>query len=186
MKSFRTITEYVFLSSILLLSCIFLILGIKHKLFKIIFNLDNLNIFVKKNLSIIVITLIYSFFVSINSYLLNLTFTDCPRYDKEPEHKWFKQNITTQIIDILISFVTIVIIKYWTYTIVSSSIDNINLNNYINIFNIIQQDGETLKKGQISHLFIKQMSMNIPTIFITLLFQKKLRNKIDYLVTILN
>jgi len=84
---------------------------------------NNYSIFLRKNLGIGFTTIIFTIFTVILSICLNKIYIDCPEYEKEPEHPWFKKHISIQIIDILISLSIIVIVKYLLTTIISNSID---------------------------------------------------------------
>ena len=119
-----------------------------------------------------------------NSVITNYIFLDCPEYkEKNPEHKWFKYSLPFQIIDILFSLTIIVLAKYWVAVIVSHSIDKLNDTPYLKFLNVIYNDEQLIKEsGKISHLNIREKSGNVTTAFITLLFQRKLRNKINYLI----
>ena len=98
-----------------------------------------------------------------------------------------KYSIFTQIIVVLISIIIIILGKHWISIIMSNSIDNLNNFKYFKMLNIVYNDEELAKQtSKKTVLNIKAKSGNITTAFITLLFQRKLKNKLNYLVTLIN
>jgi hypothetical protein len=171
---------------ILFICLISLFLGIISKVQKLISEGKG-KYFFRKNLAIAWASLIFTIFTIGSSIITNYLFLDCPEFDKESDHPWFKKSIGIQIIDTLVSLIIIIISKYWISIIVSHSIDKLNDTSYLQFLNIIYNDEELLKQhGKISHLNIREKSGNVTTAFITLLFQRKLRNKINYLIQKLN
>ena len=138
---------------------------------------NNYSIFLRKNLGIGFTTIIFTIFTVILSICLNKIYIDCPEYEKEPEHPWFKKHISIQIIDILISLSIIVIVKYLLTTIISNSIDYFIQKKKYKI-NLLFEEGTD---QNIRLIDIRQKGGNVTTAFITLLFHNKLRNKINYL-----
>ena len=138
---------------------------------------NNYSIFLRKNLGIGFITIVFTIFTVILSICLNKIYIDCPEYEKEPEHPWFKKHISIQIIDILISLCIIVIVKYLLTTIISNSIDYFIQKKKYKI-NLLFEEGTDQK---IRLIDLRQKGGNVTTAFITLLFHNKLRNKINYL-----
>ena len=67
------------------------------------------------------------------------------------------------------------------------SIDNLNNIKYFRFLNVVYND-EQLKRLTVNKPFlnIKAKTGNITTAFITLLFQRKLKNKLNYMVTLIN
>ena len=139
---------------------------------------NNSSLFLRKILGIGLITIVFTIFTVILSICLNKIFINCPEYDNDPEHPWFKKQISIQLIDILISLCIIVIVKYLLTTIISNSIDYFIQNKKYKYINLLFEEGTNHK---IRLIDIRQKGGNVTTAFITLLFHNKLRNKINYL-----
>lgn len=175
-----------FLFVIIFICVISLILGVISKAQRLISESKG-KYFFRKNLAIAWASLIFTIFTIVSSIITNHLFLECPEFEKDPDHPWFKRGVGIQIIDTLFSLIVIIISKYWVSIIVSNSIDRLNDLEYLKFLNIIYNDEELLKQhGKISHLNIREKSGNVTTAFITLLFQRKLRNKINYLIKKLN
>ena len=54
---------------------------------------NNSSLFLRKILGICLITIVFTIFTVILSICLNKIFINCPEYDNDPEHPWFKKQI---------------------------------------------------------------------------------------------
>jgi len=176
----------VFLLFMIIVSLITLVTGLYNKVNSLHQNGD-FYVFFRRNLAIVWVSIIFTIFTVGLAIVTNKLFIDCPEYKENKDHKWFKYSIFTQIIDVLVSIIIIILGKHWISIIMSNSIDNLNNFKYFKMLNIVYNDEELAKQtSKQTVLNIKAKSGNITTAFITLLFQRKLKNKLNYLVTMIN
>ena len=168
-----------FVLFVTLFSFIIIITGFYYKFNKLMIG-NNLALFFRKNLGIAFTTIVFTIFTILISVMLNNLFLDCPDYEKEPEHPWFKKNIMIQITDILISLSLIVILKYFLTTIITNSIEYFINKKSFNYIKYLYTENQSAKE-KVKLLDIRQKGGNVTTAFITLIFQNKLRNKINYM-----
>jgi hypothetical protein len=86
----------------------------------------------------------------------------------------------------MISLILIVICKYLVTVIIANSLEYISKTKYLNFLDRIYIDDSVKANAKTHHLEVREKGGNVTTAFITLLFQNKLRNKITYLVKLLN
>jgi hypothetical protein len=160
--------------------------GINHKFFQLKSD-HEFYLFWRKNLAIAWTSIIFTIFTVIIAVVTNKLFLNCPDYKDEPNHPWFKHSLPLQIMDILLSLIFIILAKFWIGIIMTHSIDNLNNIKYFRFLNVVYND-EQLKRLTVNKPFlnIKAKTGNITTAFITLLFQRKLKNKLNYMVTLIN
>ena len=128
LQNIKNYFAIIFIFIISLFGILILTTGIYYKFTKLRIG-NNATLFLKKNLSIVLITILFTIFTVITSTGLNKIYIDCPEYNKDPEHPWFKNHISIQIIDILISFGNNCCCKILLTSIISNSIDYISKNN---------------------------------------------------------
>jgi len=134
------------------------------------------NFYLKKSIWAFLIPVIYSIHSISSSILLNKLFIDCPQYDKDPKHEWFKNSLQFQILDILISLGIICLVTHWIRITSIKILDVINStakSSQINWFKSIKAYDFTK---------IPEKSGNVTVAFITFMFQRKLKNKFSFLL----
>jgi hypothetical protein len=169
----------LFVLFVSLFSLVIIITGVYYKYTKLIKG-NNISLFFRKNLGIAFTTMVFTIFTILISVMLNNVFLTCPDYEKNPEHPWFKKHIMIQITDIFISLSLIVILKYLLTIIITNSIEYFIKQKSFNYIKYLYTENHSAKE-KVKLLDIRQKGGNVTTAFITLIFQNKLRNKINYM-----
>jgi len=185
-KNFIKLIAGLFILLMIAICIVTFVTGLNHKFVQLKTD-HEVYLFWRKNLAIAWTSIIFTIFTVIIAVVTNKLFLYCPDYNVEPNHPWFKHSLPLQIMDILLSLIFIILAKFWIGIIMTNSVDNLNNIKYFKFLNIVYND-EQLKKLTVNKPFldIKAKTGNITTAFITLLFQRKLKNKLNYMVTLIN
>ena len=173
----KEIFSIIFIFLVFLFSIIVFVTGSYYKFTKL--KKDNkFFLFFRKNMGIGLITILFTLFTVLSSTTLNKIFIDCPAYEENPNHPWFKKHFAIQIMDVLISLMIIVIVKFLLTSIITNSVEYFVKEKKNSAFKFLFV--EDYKTEKIKMIDVRQKGGNVTTAFITLLFQTKLKNKLEY------